>query len=968
MVKSARVLPLVLWATVAGATGAENGDFSPAFRRLFELGVPDTSGAEWIKAPKDWQEESYTKDYPFSELGAHLRGELWKTADGRLLDLGGITSHPQPDEKEDDSPEKPGKLASALGTMLDRYRQQHPHDRTAAVPPRKRESLLESDMTALLKSLGDEGALEDLRDCLEYGRPELPGRLLVFAAQVHAAGRPDDAAKLARLLFSCAPEPTPLIDAAVSHIADSRYEALAEAFFDDYDWQAYHQGLENLLATFPRGWENRLAVARLAGPTGDRAAEKPIPAPELPDLELSSAARQAIDVWMSPPAEPMTLPEGVDLSGYPPQLRSRILRSMREGGSLRNPEGNWLLASPGDDPSKATDPIGKVTAFKMDAVILLAAVSDDETLTCLRNPGSRSTYYSSSDSLAERVQRAYAEMTRPMSRGEVARLLLAPVIPDPNEDFASNDLPRQTLRKAAVDFWTSHRNDSLVELCSTYVAEGSDSQRLQALGFLASTDTSEAAARFESLALEGDPLEVLEAATTYLTRRKAEGRKFFDRFAAKLEAELGGLSEEELSDHPSSWQIRRMGGADGAIKKLGVLVGAASVSDLLTGVIKNPDEDKAWSELSAAIDSIPSQDLLAPFAEAASEVEPKPRARLLQALMYHLSRHGAVDPPLLPDTLAASWKPLLADDSELPPDVKTSWLNYYGCRRTSTAAALVLEFVHNPDTSKQVNAQASLGDRSVSGIVLTRAKARFAGGELPDFASAAHVSDERKKEIAGIADEARSPLDLRQRVYALSEDERVAWLEWVGGFEGDDTPPRSLLDSRHTVTTVVAEKSEDHPDVADGVIEALGIEPGLVLDAGSIEKIAIDLLGHATEWSGLQLVAGPDKSPLGLQAEAMRPEDKQWLHFMANRPEVTESDAEAFVAVTIGNSNNFIAWSLKNGKSTPLSDKEDGEFPAFREFAKFLESDQLYLPHILFTVLTRQDVAELAADSTPFTE
>ena len=344
---------ILVVAAGANPEAVPDHDFRPALAKLADLGLPDLSGAVWSKNPS--ARGDY--DYQLAEAGIRISG-IWKLAGEplTLLDAGAIESR-EWTAQEDRTAYQGGGLMGALRRLGSRNRKPaaNPADRFPAAD-------LAAEVDGIVKALSNPDKSRQLNQLLEYSGGGSLGKLLLFAAQIHAAGQADTANRLANTLFHAVPDRESILDAAVSQIASSRYQTIAQHFFEDYDWAAYHKATAELVETFPRGWDGTLGLAILLPLLEKRSSGEPPPAISLPDVTLDPDALRQLERLLERPAEnpsagPDQPPEGfdpamlggTDWSSLPAEVRSQIRASFGE----TDPTGNRTPPHSGSPPRPA---------------------------------------------------------------------------------------------------------------------------------------------------------------------------------------------------------------------------------------------------------------------------------------------------------------------------------------------------------------------------------------------------------------------------------------------------------------------------------------------------------------------------------------------------------------------------------------------------------------------------------------
>jgi hypothetical protein len=944
----------------------EADSFATGFDLLRKLGVPSTEGARWTRA-KDDSQARFTRT--FADLEIELKGSGWTLPDDQFIATAGLRiSTPPGEDAEKD--EEPGVVASVLGRMLKAHQEKHPEDKPAPLPEKKPDDgseLLEKDVKTIIDALSDSDAADELRRLVEYGRGQSIGSLLIFAAQIDQAGHKQLAHDLTEALFNSNPNRDAVIDAAVSLLADDQYDLIWSQFQEDHDWQAYHRGTLALLEKFPRGWSSRAATAMLVPALEKRASGAAVPPIEIPGTPLSPKALQILGRLHEAMAKPGTpeLPEGLDLSQIPVQLRAQVLANYGgNSGFDIDSLGLWLLPQAaeeeGEEEESSDDPRIAITRIGIDAIPALAALLGDSTLTHFPNEsGSFGSYYSSSEDEMSRTLRVYRSMNRPTSRAEIASGILAAVIPSGDEESGSSfdSSAPEDLREPALEFWKKHRESNAVELCREYLSTGNSQQKFYAGQFLAESKDPAAAAVFETAVLESpEPLEMLSLVESYLTQRKAAGRPFFEKFSKLLRE----FETEDESDLP--WPLRQSGGVEGTIRKLGILVGASSVEELISSALKSKEAQESPKEMALALSNtlrtIPVADLIHPMAKAITTAPKELHLYLLQACVSGLWGNPNRDetPPEFDDAAKSAWSALLADDSPLPLDDQAKWFEYYDMDRMSSASAFLVELIVDPSVSDTFRIHKGAHDEDSGDILLRRARARLAGSEIPPFTSSQGVAEKRVKEIQALAETLSSPLELAETVRALPPSEKAAWIEGFSKWREEEEPVPELLLTSRMVITDLTEPADKDPLPAE-ILEKIEVKPGRKIDLALFEDGCRILLENASAWSGSVIDLNADPLGIGLTAGGTRHGDDDSLSLLADHEVVIESDADAFALGYAYDSDECLIWSIKDGKITLLTEiGEDEKNPIAHILGQISSSKGLYHPQGQLIVLQREDL------------
>lgn len=961
-------LSLLLAPRLAAAEPAATG-FGPGLQRLADLGLPDMKGATWVRTPKD-APDAFARSYEFRELGVRIQGGAWKLVGDPPRRIGFATGSPLEGEDAPAAtpPPEPPAEPGILGKML----RKHAASQPAKTPAPKPGPSLDEDLKTLLDALAKPATAKELAEQAEYGRAELPGRLLIFAAQLHAAGREDDANRLAAALFAAIPDKAVVIDAAVDHFAKTEFTRVSDAFFTDHDWKSYLAALRALLAKYPRGWADGPAVALLLPALEQRVAGGKPAIPSLPALTLKPAALAALDQLLAVPAggqddAALAKSQGVDLGQIPAEHRARFLAQLRaqSGGGSFDP-GLWLL--PGDPPEGPDGPLQQLTAMGMDGLLALAAVATDDTLTHSRNLSEGgSSYFSSHESAEAITAKRYRDLDRPKSRGEIARALLAATLPDDDDD-SDSDLDGTLLRDSALEFWKKHGTKSPVELALVFLAEGGDEQRSAAAAFLVESDDPAAHTAFEKAVLAADdPVAFASDVETYLDARKSAAKPFFTAYSKLLRAALDGVDFEKMDYSTGSYTVRQAGSVDAYLKKLGMKIGDVSLKEMAREALKADLAPGArrFHALGESLQSAPVAELLDLVAEIAPDADPAGKLELYQVLVWRTYREEDSEsaPIKIEAALAANWRKLLADAAPLDlSDPASTWFTSSGCSTLGHAAAMALELAADPASSGSLRSLFQVLDdpAQVAPLLTRRATARLDGTEISALPDAAKVPADRLREITDKVAALPGP-EVPPFIRALNLNERAAWAAHLDKLLAEDEPtlPASLLDLRNLVTR------SGGPAHDAALLEKTGIRDGFRVTPESLTALATALLAKPDDFSGMTVQLGAAPLGLGLAAQARLRGPKSppaRMHgFLLNRFQQAPAETDAMLVVYLDQDDPFglSLWSSTKGR-TNRETVDDGPPDALDQLTEHLATTS-HLPFTLeISLLTRADAEKLS--------
>ena len=962
---------------------ADEMPFSEGLDRLAELGLPDMKGALWIKLPGE-SESYFTSSYQFQEMAANLSGNAWKlpTEPPSYLEFGSATKLDSGDSKAEDEEDGEDAKPSLLGKMLRNYQEKNPEPKKEPKAPEPDISLAAKDAGKIVKALAKASVAESVNDSMEYGDANLHGRLMLFAAQLQAAGETESADSLAAALFNAAENDAALIDGAISHLADTDYAAAANAFFDTTDWQAYQAAVKALLEKFPRGWTDAPAVALLSSNLEKRAATPP--PLSLPGIAIMPEALALLDKLLVKQTvktsdEALAKAQGVDLSKYPARQRAEMIHWLRsnagEGVSFSDPT-LWLLPSEGKKDSQPASPIEALKAMRMDGFIALAAAVTDETLVPIRKQNDGSSYYSSSESPASVIRRRYANLARPISRGEIAAALISSALPTQEDNSYSNSSEPDPadLAAQAVEFWKANKEKSGVELATLYIAEGNDNQRSFASSYLASSKDPAAHAAFEKTVLEtNDPLTLIQAVERYLDTRKAAAKPFATAYIRLIRDNPPG--DDELQRSMVGYYIREAGGIENYLKKLSLKVGDVSLGKMIAEALRakaepTDDEDEEpkspIAALAPAIQGMTLHECLTAFGKAHSSASPEQWMEIHQLLLgriyYETRNRGGEEegegPKALPEDVLNLWKPFVARTDALPE--KGDFPKYaraYGAKTTGDASALIIELATSPQLAYTLNnfAQAEGSPEAVMAFVHKRTAAWSSGEKPEEWPSSESVSEERVEEISTKLAALKAD-EIIPYAETLPISERFALMDIVGGFDEEESAPEGLRELRNTLVSLKPVFDQDHDAEAAA---KLGLAVGEKITPELLTKISDTLLLDAANTTTTTVMFFPAPLNLGTglyvttakDLDPMKVRNSGMNYFTRQFEQHGNPDAMSVIAV------NSVAdlRVLKDGKPVTIESEGSG----LTALTEALESKSPTLPYIRIIVLTRADAEKI---------
>jgi len=862
------ILILVGGHPLFGQEAASEVDFGKGLEELGRLGgLPEMRGAKWIK-PRSASDQN-DGPYELSELG--MKGNGWEFMGEPELLLFGRCELPvrEADEAPADPEEEPAEPAAKPG------------------PAVIQESFAKEDAAKLSAALRNPERAKQYASRLQYGDGSFIGRCLVFAVQLNAAGEKAAANELAAALFALTPQKSAVIDAAIGQFAGDAYEQTTARFFEDYNWQAYLDDLKKLLVKFPRGWAEGSGVALLVPAVERRASGAAVAKPALAGIELKPAALDALQRLLAAPEKQEISDEelaerfGASWEDVPASQRRRFLAMMRSQMGRRSgyesSHGSelWLLA---EASKEASDPVTQLKGMGMDGLIALAAVATDETL--IPQPGGATIGHGSRFSDSPTPEAIYSSLNRPRSRGELARELLAQVVPMGE----TRGLPdAEQVRHAAIAFWNGFRTKPALALGAHFLVEGNSQQIQQAAAYLAASADPAAHAVFEKAVMEGETAAFLSEVDLYLSKRGPAAAGFFKEFAQALRERSGPSDGSQVS-----YEVREAGGIDKYLRGMGLKVGAFSLTEIIEEALKPvaqdlPDESDPFihqrgmnsrseiSKLGMTLANVPMAECLQAFGAAAPKATPAQLADICELLLTRAirgtgqaERKAPAEP--LPAEVLELWRPLLANKSPIPDSQGLSE-SILANESFGDLAAMVLEAAAFPGSWHSFSRICSLSESPAEGtkFLRERVEAWMAGKDPPAWPEAESVSAERKNEIAAKLGSLPAA-EIAPFAAALSMTERLALTRILGEYDAGNPPPAGLRELQTMVTSVVGQNTWLKADAP--LLQKASVAKGWVISEENIEKLINHAASDLKGFNDLAASASPHEARLRSQCGA----------------------------------------------------------------------------------------------------
>ena len=828
-------------------------DYGPAFEQLVALGLPDARGASYVKltlhgdAGREAEMMTYNR-YSGRDDDLGLKGNAWRLPGAE----GGTATLIHQGHKKVTVVKKAKR--SGLMRML--------------VGPRKVEAAegvqgdwtpedVAADAKKIIKALqvpsGESERFDADRWSYSGSGAAWCAGVLTTACHMYRAGHRDEANQITELLMSRVPEPILVVDQVVNDLAQREYGQLVTAFFDSGDWHSYYDETQKLVTRFSRGWRSREGAELLLTRIQKRLqGAKPSLAP-LGGVVIKPEAVAILDGWLTQKKPIFLKPRLCWLLGSNP---------------LSDGEDEGYYGRPPSGENADAGRIEEIRGMGMDGFIALTAAATDDTLLPTRMTQGYSDHFGGSygrrsyggggDDAVGIAQ--YASMTRPASRGEIARAILLQTLPDPEGELGAAS--PEDLQKTAYQWWLKNRSASISELARHFMEFGNGQQSSMAVMALIHSEDDGDAKVVEKYILEAEDLtEQFHIVTQYLRVRRGKARPFFEAYSKALRELVGEASDEDNEDR--SWQIREAGGVDKYLKRLSVYVDDVSPEKLLAGMrVGTLKYDEGFPMLQAAIGDksivkyLP--DLVTVARRQETPEEQLEALRAIQTLVYEEQGNSRDQ-----EEIEAGQK-LFAEQLALSKDDWTYFLSQdtpagdhalYGSAPTLAAAvSWMMEVIYFPQHTETIGRLSRVLDEDEQWVFwLDRAKRLLDEGTAAEFPSAEKVDEDQRKAIRDTL-KPMSVAEILKDYEGRSLNEKLAWNEILDSF-GEDAPAAVRDLSKHIVKINWPNSDEKDPALK-AEIEALAYAK--IFDESIVEGLMGLMLKHAERYQNLTIYLQSD--------------------------------------------------------------------------------------------------------------
>ena len=773
-------------------------DYGSGFKALYRLGFPDVAKAEYVKLQAYSSRSSGSFDTYLFENEIKMAGNAWML---------------------EETPKKKGLFVMNVGQVQEVYDSQALNkERMEEMQAQAKTNKTPGVFSGFSAAQDDRcqgtwkkaDAAKDAQKLLDYlrkaakaGSDESSGRFNSFrfsnaagqsfliAAQFYRKGLTNEANQIVAVLFESAGDPKKVLTEAINTLADLKLQAINQDFFKSRNWTAYATNLDAAVATFGKVWKQGPVAKRLADKVRQRAAVA------------------------EPPA-----PAGEGLTDEDRALAKELARmeNSQSYGSLRYGLGPWILPGqtamhrrmhmgmPGGGQGGQKDALQSLMQRGLKSVPLLLALAKDDYLVAVDQAGggySSRSFGDTAELNETQLDQMYRDMSRPVTRGEIAVALLKPLLPSKDEHSSSGDAFSDDVIDECAGWYKQNKEKTPVELARIYLNEGNTTQSGAAIRYLAKKGAADDIQAIEKHLIEVEnPQEVIAIVTEYVTLRGDKAKDFVAKFEAHVTAPPAAGAED-----PMFKQARNDPYMKQQLASLKALTETHSFTNLLESVASGA---KTMTEISGPFyqqmgKAEPESALADILTTVLKATDPRTAVELL-GLAQQLKHAGArgmmmgmgmeeepgegetpeeppegKTPPAVTLKIAKSadlWRKLLSDKRVVAPGQTAT---------IADSAASTMDAIYAEQGASPMEAMARMGmggmpdARYVMGdkardVYRARAEALLAGkngADLPPFPKLEPLKDEQKKALADRLLKAAAG-DLAKAVEALTLDERVA--------------------------------------------------------------------------------------------------------------------------------------------------------------------------------------------------
>lgn len=919
-------------------------DFGAGIDKFTQLGLPDVKNARYVKIK--WTSGEYQFDRHSMGEGPKLEGNAWlleekpgKSATVLVNELKPTeVLHPKVmEQKQKEMMEKMQKLAEkAQVSGDDDYDEEmgFGFGQMESAGGEWKDADLAKDAKALIDWLtkaGEKGPnARGVNDPQMFAMQFNGGvHFFFFAAHAYQKGLKAEANQIIDLVFKRVGDNRKVLGSAMSGLADVQYAAAYAKFSKTGDWKQYLTDMDTLLQRYPGVWRDRPIVEKVAA-----AVRKHLAVPEPPAIAGEGVT-----------AEDQKLADALARDKKP-------LRNMQQhayGGPT------WLMSSQpmfGLPPASTNAaPLERILQRKVQAIPLLIALLKDDYLLRVQASQGMSHHFSSGDDdeamTAEEIDQRLEGYARPVSRGEIARKLLAGLVLPQEARYNRSVVPSvEEIARRSREWYEKHKAKSEKELLRFFLAEGGQNEQQMALNHLMRSKDEADLKEVERYLMTPEKLaDRINHVVNYARTRGPKAKPFVTEFLAKARALPSLLPSHASNNRDASYRKRLEDQAKQQLKALEELASDKPADAVLKELLA-ADKKWEWEELNrsgevlraklasegpekaltlllqGALDA--KDDTLAGFLlQSAAQV---PYMKLEQEAALVRGRPKPVKLPL--EKYVDLWKRMLAQDRKA-----SSMQMHYGFGGGSApthrqTVAMMLESLHGLNEESPAMMRRGLEMQTLGELVydlyVRRAEARLAGkpdAELPAFPDKSKVTDARKGELRRQL-AALTPADQPKFVTGLALDEVLVLPDLV---KEDAKLNEKLAPGAHLIRTVnvgitndalskLCESFKDKP-LDKKTLEALVEQTKQLVKGGTAVVVS---LARSRPLAGVQLSVRPLPAMMSAQYGRYGFGDDDAA---PASPGMVNAQVYAMQAGVQGNAQ----WTVEMPKPEPAKDKKGGD-------------------------------------------
>ncbi|MFZ2655947.1 MAG: hypothetical protein WAX69_13535 [Victivallales bacterium] len=633
--------------------------------------------------------------------------------------------------------------------------------------------------------------------------------LLFTAAHAYRLGYAEKANILADRLHENAGSDQKLMDAGIDAIANAKYNEALDKFFDCGDWKELSKYLDILIGKYTTGWLNAPAVKRVANDVRKRASSTTVP--EIAGEGLDEEDREL----------------GKELA----DTDNNKLGYFAYGDGYNQEycfyDDLWILQDVSRQRKHANEvAIDKIKKRGIKSFPLLLALLKDEypvNVDILRIRFDGSFYARNRDLVDDPSEKLYESLRRPATRQDLAAFLL-----DPLWDYDDNirKLGKEAFFKRYQDWYDKNKNKNVNELAKLYLTgpRRGASKDIEALHFLIETAYDMESDEIERYFLEsnyGIGEICVDWAKLYLEKRGNKAKEFAGKMLLKLDEQLAKKKESE--GHLESWDTDRIKYVFPVFKDA---INPRSDQEILDEILTDRSKfEENWPILQNRSGNDHSRERIKLILKAAANakdpeisldlvnsvcwlygtnIEPK-RGMISGWEPLNEKTYFAEGPPPIGGT-ADLWRKLLNDNRELAASSQMKDSSGKSRQAVGEKIPFYIDYLYGDVelVKRESAAKALFGDERIASIKKERAIKILEGvkdPELPQYPSSENVKPERKKERFNELMNVRGD-EARRIITTFTEDEKMA-IQEDAGFNHE-----SLGDLWKTANTVMKIDSE----------------------------------------------------------------------------------------------------------------------------------------------------------------